>query len=147
MVFVQVRPKLRNDPSNTVAYTPKPRNSRIRSRPSTTTTTESVTAASPDGADQSYQQISRFNKDFYQDAPSRHRNFQRPSSKPARTNEQVNQEWVEKLHTNVDCNYVFISSRNASNTTRSRWTLKNLSGLRKSAITRFIRSMRTQRKH
>lgn len=88
---MKVRPKVRNDPTAAV-YTPKPRANRIRTRGSTSTTTttaEPLTGDEQTGNDQNYQQISRFNKDFYQDAP-RHRNFQRPSAKSVRGGEQVN---------------------------------------------------------
>lgn len=84
-VSLQVRPKVRNDPAS--VYTPKSRNSRVRVRGSTTTTTTEQSSVET-GGDQSYQQISRFNKDFYQDAP-RHRNFQRPTAKSVRGDGQV----------------------------------------------------------
>lgn len=91
---------MRNDPNNAPSvYTPKSRNSRVRVRTSTTTTTAEPQTASSSSSeqesdgDQNYQQISRFNKDFYQEAP-RHRNFQRPSAKSVRNNEQVNVAFI-----------------------------------------------------
>lgn len=65
----QVRPKNRYD-SSTVQYTPKIRSGRIRTRPTTTTATPTTTNAPEVDTyiDESYHQISKFNKDFYQEA-------------------------------------------------------------------------------
>lgn len=72
----QIRPYTKQDAA-TVGYTPKPRTGgRLRTRP-TTTLSPPTTTRDPEVqtyVDESYQQISRFNKDFYQDAPIRTKN-------------------------------------------------------------------------
>lgn len=90
--MLKVRPKGRYD-SSTVQYTPKIRSGRIRTRATTTTAVPPTTTMAPEVetyVDESYHQISKFNKDFYQEA----RNPLRVTVSPI--NEQVRTDKSEQ---------------------------------------------------
>lgn len=68
MLYLKLRPKARID-STTVQYTPKARSVRIRTRPPATTIPTTTSAPEVETyVDESYHQINRFNKDFYQES-------------------------------------------------------------------------------
>lgn len=95
ILSLQLRPKARID-STTVQYTPKARSVRIRTRPPTTTLPTTTNAPEVETyIDESYHQINRFNKDFYQESAPQNHQPQGVRATVSPINEQV--KLIEKV--------------------------------------------------